>query len=564
MFESETIPPLINLFETRNVYLYHSCQYQDFCAYIKLGGIPSRKSLENAQLSMTSFTTDENDKQNGVWDKVFLNLEDFGTIFASGKAGVPNVYGPILFRFKPLALSRATDIAVCLRSAGASNFNRQTESLSKISDVDKLFYFPSNRPNLKFKPYLQEVFGTQAQSVEISCTFPDGILPFKELVDIVVDPYIINGQKLSNIVASFIESSDFDFSVKNRTVKIDPNLYQVFLSENATENTSPKLLVTKSNSSQLIKWADKIEETGGLLLKNYYRFLKYLRNGTFLVLNSQTQAYRLNEPEKKSTLTVESFSDDEYTEFEDNISFDEEENEIIIEELCDYINSWARSSEDGWYYADYDNHDDYDGFRIVNAGENADNYDYDDEDDDDDENDDDENDVQKQTNNLMADITQSQKSADENDGESKDDKENDTKKETNNMAAGVIQSQKSMYKNHLEFLGYKIEDDPDNEKNITMIQGGVRTFATVFNNGFRCFLAYEFTENAENDRLSFLEFINDCNDKHIAKVSANKKTFFVEMWYFCPYEKISFGEFIKLFNNESDKILDEAGKKNFV
>jgi hypothetical protein len=366
MFESETISPLVSLFETRNVYLYHSCQYQDFCAYIKLGGIPSRESLEHAQLSMTSFTTDENDKHNGVWDKVFLNLEDFGTIFASGKAGVPNVYGPILFRFKPIALLGATDIAICLRSAGASDFNRQVESLNRISDVNKLFHFPSNRPNLKFKPFLQEAFGAKAQSVEISCTFPNGILPFDELVDIVVDPYIINGQKLSNIVASFIEAADLDFPVKKRFVKIDPNLYQFFLPENDSEHILPKSLVAKSNSPYLIAWADKIEATGGLLLKNYYRFLKYLRDGTFLVLNSQTQAYTLDEPEKNDIQTSESFSDDEIIEFEGNISFDEEDNELIIEELCDYINSWARSSDDGWYYTDNDNDDDYEGFHLGN------------------------------------------------------------------------------------------------------------------------------------------------------------------------------------------------------
>jgi hypothetical protein len=382
MFESETISPLVSLLEARNVYLYHSCQYQDFCAYIKLGGIPSRESLEHAQLSMTSFTTDENDKHNGVWDKVFLNLEDFGKIFAFGKAGVPNVYGPILFRFKPNALLEATDIAICLRSAGAGNFNREVESLNKLSDVDKLFYFSSNRPYLKFKSVLQEEFGANAQSVEISCTFPNGILPFNELVDIVVDPYIINGQKLYNRVASFIEAADLDFPVKKRFVKIDPNLYQFFLPENDSEHILPKSLVAQSNSPYLIEWAGKIEATGGLLLKNYYRFLKYLRDGTFLVLNSQTQAYTLGEPEKNDVQTAQSFSDDEIIEFEGNLLFDEEESELIVEELCDYINSWARSSDDGWYYTDNDNDDDYEGFHLGVVDDNDESSDDDIDDDD--------------------------------------------------------------------------------------------------------------------------------------------------------------------------------------
>jgi hypothetical protein len=206
MFTSDTIPTLVNLFTSRNVHLYHSCQYQDFCTYLELGGIPSREKIERAKLSMTPFTTDGNDKGNKVWDKVFLNMEDYGKIFASGGAGVPTVYGPILFRFRPTALLNATDVAICLRSAGASNFNRQAEALKKISDVEKLFYFPANQPNLKIRPLLQKEFGENAQSVEISCSYPKGILPFDALVDIVVDPYVINGQELSSIVMSYVKT----------------------------------------------------------------------------------------------------------------------------------------------------------------------------------------------------------------------------------------------------------------------------------------------------------------------------------------------------------------------
>lgn len=182
MFNSEKIPSLVELFQKRNVYLYHACQYNDFCSYIKLGGVPSRKSVEDAKLTMTPFTTDNTDKQNGVWDKVFLNLEDFGKIFATGKPGVPTVYGPILFRFKPSASSYAFDVAICLGSAGTTGFNRSKESLETVSEVDKLFHYPANWSHgtnaLKWKSLLKKTFGEKAQAVEVSCTFPNDILPF--------------------------------------------------------------------------------------------------------------------------------------------------------------------------------------------------------------------------------------------------------------------------------------------------------------------------------------------------------------------------------------------------
>jgi len=83
-------------------------------------------------LSFTGFNTDSSDISKEVWDKVFLNLEDFGIGFAKRRPAVPTVYGPILFRFNPNALLEAIDVAVCTRSAGAPGFDREAESLSTI------------------------------------------------------------------------------------------------------------------------------------------------------------------------------------------------------------------------------------------------------------------------------------------------------------------------------------------------------------------------------------------------------------------------------------------------
>ena len=136
-----------------------------------------------------------------MWDKVFVNLSDFGSSFARGAKGVPNPYGPILFQLRPAALLEASDVAVCLWSAGATGFNRQREALNTPEEVDRLFLHPRNSgtPKIKYRDRLAEEFGrqkTKTQDPEISCTVPDGVLSTQHVSFIRVDPYIINNQKL--------------------------------------------------------------------------------------------------------------------------------------------------------------------------------------------------------------------------------------------------------------------------------------------------------------------------------------------------------------------------------
>jgi hypothetical protein len=129
VFYRNKIEGLVALFRARGVSLYHACQYKDFVSYLELGGVPSRFVLAHGGLESTPFATDEADQKNGVWDKVFFNLEDFGCTFANGGRAVPNPYGPVLLRLRPSVLLGAKDVAVCLRSAGTRGFDRRRESL---------------------------------------------------------------------------------------------------------------------------------------------------------------------------------------------------------------------------------------------------------------------------------------------------------------------------------------------------------------------------------------------------------------------------------------------------
>ncbi|MFS6825720.1 hypothetical protein, partial [Staphylococcus aureus] len=94
------IQAVVQILRERGAHLYHACQLKDFRSYLQLGGVPSRETLEESGLPYTGFDTDESDHEGNIWDKVFLNLQDFGITYArfgveAGTVATPNPYGPI-------------------------------------------------------------------------------------------------------------------------------------------------------------------------------------------------------------------------------------------------------------------------------------------------------------------------------------------------------------------------------------------------------------------------------------------------------------------------------------
>lgn len=202
MFSGETLIELVKCLKERGAFLWHACQYVDFCTYVRVGGIPSRSLLEQRQLPFTAFQTDARDKVNGVWTKVFCNLNDFGSTFARGGKATPNAYGPIMLRIHPDALQSATDVAICLRSAGGKGFDRTRESLSTVAEVESLFVHPRDSPYpghfLKAKSALRERW-PKADTLEVSCTVDQDVLSLNEYY-VIVDPYVVAGHDLYNVV----------------------------------------------------------------------------------------------------------------------------------------------------------------------------------------------------------------------------------------------------------------------------------------------------------------------------------------------------------------------------
>jgi len=132
VFVADQIKAYVDLLNRRQVRLYHACQFEDYCSYLDIGGIPSRKKMEESGKVFTAFATDLTDQERGVWDKVFVNLADFGDGFACGRQAIPNPYGPILLVISPDGLAQAQDVAICLRSAGANGYDREKEALKSL------------------------------------------------------------------------------------------------------------------------------------------------------------------------------------------------------------------------------------------------------------------------------------------------------------------------------------------------------------------------------------------------------------------------------------------------
>ena len=295
MISGNEIQSLVNLLQERNVSLYHACQLIDFDSYLALGGIPSRALLENKQAQFTAFDTDGIDLENSVWDKVFINLSDFGRGFAQGAKSVPNPYGPILFEMNPKALLEADDVAVCLWSAGAKGFNREVEALGTVEDINRLFLHPVNSGSpqsayIKFRDRLEQEFGKQkAQDPEISCTVPNGVFSTRYVKLVRIDPYIVNGQNLRNLTESIKQKYQGQFPIYERSYFKESrrNFYNEIAERISEEVPTLQALASDTTCSEPLRvWTVQILESK--LEYQFQRYAKYLYNGTLKPMRTST------------------------------------------------------------------------------------------------------------------------------------------------------------------------------------------------------------------------------------------------------------------------------------
>ena len=286
MITGNDIQSLVDLFEERQVFLHHACQLVDFESYISLGGIPSRALLESKQVEFTAFQTDATDRENSMWDKVFVNLSDFGSFFARGAKNVPNPYGPILFQLHPSALLEAYDVAVCLWSAGAKGFNREREALGTLDEIDRLFEHSRNSGTpkstyIKHRAKLAVEFSRQkAQDPEISCIVPNSVLSSQYVSFVGVDPYIVNNQKLLDWVNIIKRRYSVQFPIRERSYfpdKVRSSFYNEIAEQIGEEIPTLQALARNNACSRPLRnWAEQIFH----LEWQFHRYARYLYNGT--------------------------------------------------------------------------------------------------------------------------------------------------------------------------------------------------------------------------------------------------------------------------------------------
>lgn len=311
LLRGEELEQVICHLEQRGVHLYHACQLRDFRAYLKLAGIPSRQVMEESGLPYTSFVTDTADHQNGVWSKVFGNLSDFGFGFARAEwrrqdtAPIPNPYGPILLEMRPAVLREADDLAVCLRSAGGNQFDRDAESLGTLADVARLFvneFDPNERyanTHVKYSDALRQEFADRVKPAtvagwgtlnpELSCTVGIGRLSFAKLYRVVVDKYETNDLALADVVTRDMRAAGIQAPVLLREYRpaggrerILGDLTRVL---SARPMTIDAFLAAADLSEEALEWGRRVLR--GNLGWMFERFATYLHGGTLAALRQE-------------------------------------------------------------------------------------------------------------------------------------------------------------------------------------------------------------------------------------------------------------------------------------
>lgn len=182
----------------------------------------------------------------------------------------------------------ASDVAICIRSAGGEGFNRESEALT-IDEIDRTFYHPRNAPfpestDMKSLKKLAEEFGkTKLQHPEISCSVSNQVLSAEYIIVATVDPYVLNGQRLLDCVSNVIGSRrGFNFHIRERncTEKSRIHLYNEIAECIREEIPSLYDLVQNSMlSSTLREYAQQV--LGNFEAERQFnRYVKYLLHGT--------------------------------------------------------------------------------------------------------------------------------------------------------------------------------------------------------------------------------------------------------------------------------------------
>ncbi len=314
LLRGDELELVVKELDRRGAHVFHACQLKDLRAYLALGGIPSRETVETSGRPYTPFDTDTTDRQNGTWGKVFGNLSDFGFGFARAEwrrentAPVPNPYGPVLLEFRPRILLEAEDVAICLRSAGGQEFRRELETLATAEEVGRLFtneFDPNGgyaNTYIKYSDELRQTFkdrvkpaatpGWSTLNPEISCTAQGGKLSFSQLCRVIVDGYCIEETSLLDFVTRDFREAGVPARVQLRVYRQGAGRERILEDISRSLLNGPcginKFLTLQDISEQSLDWGRRV--LSGRLGWIFDRFSSYLRSGTLLEMSKGTSA----------------------------------------------------------------------------------------------------------------------------------------------------------------------------------------------------------------------------------------------------------------------------------
>lgn len=244
-------------------------------------------------------------------ESVRENLSDFGTAFARGLAAVPNPYGPIVMQVRPSVLARAEDVAICTRSAGAQDFDREVESFDSLDDLDAVFRYPARsaiwaRSELRFGAELQAAVGDRypgAAAAEVSLSMEPELIPFDDVIAVWVDPISIGRARLLDVTRASLARDSRNVKAHARYFKVQQRrdiLADIvrFLIEPVPPRLA--LLARRADvSDETRAFAAAVAERG--LDWQFGRFASYLRAGTLeplraLAAGAPDLSYSVTEP----------------------------------------------------------------------------------------------------------------------------------------------------------------------------------------------------------------------------------------------------------------------------
>lgn len=172
-------------------YLYHVNTIATSLSYIKSGGLLSRQTADDMGLPQTPQSSDETDKEFGVYNDIFFDSVDIHQ-----RASRANHYGPLMFVYSVDVLDTLEEYDICITKSNPMFWNRN------MSYEDKYF---TNSENLFFE------FARGNFSQHITIRDISKPLPFEYLIEIVIEN---PGEKYSEFLHQAIEA------LKNAGVKV--------------------------------------------------------------------------------------------------------------------------------------------------------------------------------------------------------------------------------------------------------------------------------------------------------------------------------------------------------